>query len=92
MNNEDFDMLYWHAVNTMRLGSFKTASQYFRYCYNERKDFFTGLGLSYCLLRHGDTASAKDALKELDRLINTHRQRRLYERLERRLATHALNS
>lgn len=86
MTNEDFDLLYWHAVNMMRQGSFRTASQYFRYCFEERRDFYIGLGHVYCLVRDGQLSEAQHALRHLAPHVGSDRQRRLFDRMERRLS------
>jgi hypothetical protein len=83
LSKEDFDMLYWHASSKMRHGEFRSATQFFRYLFDEKPVFHIGMAFAYCAYRDGEKQYAGDILGKFS--PTTPQEERLYERLLRRV-------
>lgn len=85
-NAEDIQLLYWHAMNKMRSGQFHSAAQFMRYVYEVLPSFHVGLGLAYCYYREGHVELAKNTLIGLVVPEQGHREKRMYDRLLKRVS------
>lgn len=84
LTKEDFDMLYWHATTKMRHGEFHSATQYFRYLFEERKSFHIGLAMAYCAYRDGEKQYASEILAQIS--PENSQDDKFYQRLLRRVS------
>lgn len=83
LTQEDFDLLYWHALQKMRSGQFRGAHQFFRYIFESKPNFMVGLAMSYCAIREGDLEQARYDLAQIK--PQNLREERLYTRLAKRV-------
>ena len=77
MNTADINLLFWHAVSKVRLGSFVEASAIFHFLEDYHDD--AALGRVYCLVRNGDFVGAASLLKTMR--VPEGRGRSIYNRL-----------